>query len=94
MTLSWGLLFKLMPPGERGAIAGLAIMTKGVGLLIGPLAVGAVIDIFHPLLRQTDGYAAMWPAVGIPVLVALPFVWRLARAEASVARRMETTPAA
>ncbi len=68
MTLSWGLLFKLMPPGERGAIAGLAIMTKGVGLLIGPLAVGAVIDIFHPLLESTDGYAAMWLAVGIPVL--------------------------
>ena len=94
MTLAWGLLFKLMPPGERGAIAGLAIMTKGVGLLIGPFAVGAVIDIFQPLLRQTDGYAAMWPAVGIPVLAVLPFVWYLAKAEGPAARRTETTPAA
>jgi MFS family permease len=87
MTLAWGLLFKLMPAGERGAIAGLAIMTKGVGLLIGPLAVGAVIDIFHPFLQSTDGYAAMWPAVGIPVLAVIPLVWRLAASEARGASR-------
>ncbi len=93
MTLAWGLLFKLMPARDRGAISGLAIMTKGVGLLAGPLLVGAVIDIFHGLLRSTDGYAAMWPAVGIPVLLAIPLVARLAGAE-DEARRRETTPAA
>ena len=32
MTLAWGLLFKLMPPGDRGAISGLATTTKGIGL--------------------------------------------------------------
>ncbi len=31
MTLSWALLFKLMPPQHRGAISGLATTTKGVG---------------------------------------------------------------
>ena len=35
MTLAWALLFKLMPPQHRGAIAGLATTTKGIGLLIG-----------------------------------------------------------
>ena len=93
MTLSWGLLFKLMPARERGAISGLAIMTKGIGLLLGPLAVGAVIDIFHPLLRSTDGYAAMWPAVGIPVLLVVPIVLLLIEAEAKSATRTETSPA-
>ena len=29
MTLSWGLLFKLMPAADRGAIAGLATTTQG-----------------------------------------------------------------
>ena len=82
MTLAWGLLFKLMPPRDRGAVSGLAIMTKGVGLLLGPLAVGAVIDIFHSQLLATDGYAAMWPAVGIPVLLAVPLVASLVKAEA------------
>jgi maltose/moltooligosaccharide transporter len=81
MTLSWGLLFKLMPAGDRGAISGLALMTKGIGLLAGPLAVGAVIDIFHPLLRSTDGYGAMWLAVGLPILAVVPLVMRLVKSE-------------
>jgi MFS family permease len=96
MTLAWGLLFKVMPAGDRGAISGLALMTKGVGLLAGPLAVGAVIDIFHPLLRSTDGYGAMWLAVGLPVLAVVPFVMRLVRAEderASTPPGTEPSPA-
>jgi len=40
MTLAWGLLFKLMPPADRGAISGLATTTKGIGLLTGPLLAG------------------------------------------------------
>jgi hypothetical protein len=61
-------------------------MTKGVGLLLGPLAVGAVIDIFHSQLLATDGYAAMWPTVGIPVLLAVPLVASLVKAEARAVR--------
>ena len=68
-------------------------MTKGVGLLIGPLLVGAVIDIFHSELESTDGYAAMWLAVGIPVLAVIPIVALLVRAEASIATGTETSSA-
>ena len=81
MTLAWGLLFKLMPSGERGAISGLATTTKGIGLVIGPLAAGAVIDILSPHLEETDGYQALWPVLGVPILLAIPFVARLSRAE-------------
>jgi MFS family permease len=94
MTLAWGLLFKVMPPDDRGAVAGLAIMTKGIALLGGPLGVGALIDIFRPQLQSTDGYAAMWPAVGIPILLAIPLVVVLARAEEAGFKRTETTPVA
>jgi MFS family permease len=94
MTLAWALLFKVMPSHDRGAVTGLGIMTKGVALLGGPLGVGALIDIFRPQLRSTDGYAAMWPAVGIPILLAIPLVVMLSRAERSVARGTETTPVA
>jgi MFS family permease len=86
MTLAWGLLFKLMPPGERGAISGLATTTKGIGLVIGPLAAGAVIDILGPHLEQTEGYQALWPVLGVPIILAIPFVWRLRRAEAAADR--------
>ena len=83
MTLAWGLLFKLMPAGERGAISGLATTTKGIGLVIGPLVAGAVIDILGPYLEDTDGYQALWPVLGIPILLAIPLVARLAPAEAA-----------
>ena len=37
MTLSWALLFTLMPPEQRGAISGIATTTKGWALIFGPL---------------------------------------------------------
>ncbi len=81
MTLAWGLLFKLMPADERGAISGLATTTKGIGLVTGPLLAGAVIDLLGPTLERTQGYQALWPLLGIPILLAIPFVARLTRAE-------------
>ena len=74
MTLAWGLLFKLMPPGERGAISGLATTTKGIGLVIGPLLAGAVIDLLGSRLESTDGYQALWPMLGVPILLVIPLV--------------------
>jgi len=82
MTLAWGLLFKLIPSTDRGTISGLAVTTRGLGLLIGPLGAGAAIDIFRPYLSATDGYGAVWPFVAIPVLAVIPLAWRLAQEEA------------
>ena len=83
MTLSWGLLFKLMPEQHRGAISGLATTTKGLGLIAGPLAAGAAIDVLSPYLEATDGYQALWPICGIPILAAIPLLVRLRRDEPS-----------
>ena len=66
MTLAWGLLFTLMPEQHRGAVSGLATTTKGIGLIVGPLVAGAVIDLV--------GYQALWPVCGIFVLSAVPLV--------------------
>jgi MFS family permease len=82
MTLAWGLLFKVIPPTDRGTITGLATTTKGIGLIVGPLLAGATIDLSAPYLSSTDGYAALWPAVALPVLAVIPFVVKLAEAEA------------
>ena len=87
MTLAWGLLFKVMPATGRGSVAGLAIMTKGIGLLIGPVVVGASIDIASTFLESTEGFAAMWLIVALPVLAAIPYVARLAKVE-DAARRV------
>jgi MFS family permease len=87
MTLAWGLLFKLMPAEERGAVSGLATWTKGVGLLIGPLAAGAAIDIVAPYLEATDGYQVLWPILGLPILAVAPIIASLIPAESAADRR-------
>jgi MFS family permease len=83
MTLAWGLLFKLMPEEHRGAVSGLATTTKGLGLLLGAPIAGAAIDIARPYLDATDGYQILWPVCGIPILAALPIVYRMMRIEPS-----------
>ena len=71
MTLAWGLLFKLMPPGDRGAISGLATTTKGIGLIFGTLLAGVLIDVLRPYLPATDGYQVLWPILAVPILLAV-----------------------
>ena len=81
MTLAWGLLFKLMPPDDRGAISGLATTTKGLGLIVGPLLAGALIDILRPYLPETEGYQVLWPILALPILLVIPLVASLIGAE-------------
>lgn len=82
MTLASALLLKLMPARDHAAIAGLSTVSRGIGLVLGPVLVGLAIDRAQPFFERTHGYQAMWPAVGIPVLASLPLVWLLCRAEA------------
>jgi MFS family permease len=93
MTLSWGLLFKLMPARDRGTVTGLATTTKGIGLVVGPLAAGAAIDIFRPVLQSTEGYAALWPTVAVPILAVIPIVTLLADAERQLPTHKASGPA-
>lgn len=81
MTLAWGLLFKLMPAEHRGAISGIALTTKGIGLVTGPLIAGAVIDAVRPYLTASHGYQIVWPLCGLPILAAIPLVVSLIRVE-------------
>jgi MFS family permease len=87
MTLAWALLFKVSPSTGRGTVTGLATTTKGIGLIVGPLLAGGAIDIMSPYLESTRGYAAVWPAMAIPVLAAIPFVIRLRDAESRLTGR-------
>ncbi len=94
MTLSWALLFKLMPPQHRGAISGLATTTKGIGLLVGPLIAGVMIDVMKPYLGKTDGYEILWPVCAVPVLAAIPLVASLIQREEGGAPEPQATSAA
>jgi MFS family permease len=70
LTLPQALAFTLAPPGSEGAAAGLQDFSRGVGVVLGPLAVGAAIGASRSLFSATNGYAAMWPIIALPVLLA------------------------
>jgi MFS family permease len=77
MTLPQALAFTLAPVGSEGAAAGLLDFSRGIGVVLGPLAVGVAIDAFSHQFAATHGYAAMWPVVGVPVLVSTLLLRRL-----------------
>jgi MFS family permease len=71
MTLPQALAFTLAPDTSQGAAAGLVDFSRGVGLVLGPVAVGAAVGAFSSVLSSTSGYAVMWPTIGLPVLASL-----------------------
>jgi MFS family permease len=71
MTLPQALAFTLAPEAGQGAAAGLVDFSRGVGVVLGPVLVGTAISRSSSLLSSTHGYAAMWPAIGLPVLFSL-----------------------
>jgi MFS family permease len=71
MTLPQALAFTLAPDASQGAAAGLVDFSRGVGVVLGPVAVGAAVGLFSNVLSSTSGYAIMWPTIGLPVLFSL-----------------------
>jgi hypothetical protein len=47
---------------------------------------GAAIDIAALFLDATEGYQVLWPMCALPILAAIPLVYRLMRAEAVIDR--------
>ena len=93
MTLPYGLLMKLTPAGAEGAVSGLFNLSRAVGVILGPIVVGAAIDLAEPLFRSTHGYGAMWAAIGVPIVLSLAFLASFER-EAEPAAEPEPTQAA
>jgi MFS family permease len=86
LTLPQALAFSLAPRGSEGAAAGLQDFSRGLGVVLGPIAVGVAVAALQEQLSSTHGYAAMWPVIGIPVLASLFFLRTLQpRGEAAYA---------
>lgn len=71
MTLPQALAFTLAPDAGQGAAAGLVDFSRGVGVVLGPVLVGAAVANSTTVLSGTAGYAIMWPTIGVPVLLSL-----------------------
>ena len=75
LTLPPALAFVLAPAGGEGAAAGLLDFSRGVGVVLGPVLVGAAVTgTADGWFSATHGYAAMWPVIGLAVLATLPIL--------------------
>jgi maltose/moltooligosaccharide transporter len=74
MTLPYGILVGMTPPGAEGALSGLFGFSRALGAVLGPIVVGVAIDVLAPVFPATNGYGAMWIAIGAPILLSLPFL--------------------
>ncbi|MCU1600944.1 MAG: hypothetical protein JWO22_1653 [Frankiales bacterium] len=77
LTLPQALAFLVAPPGSEGVAAGLVDVSRGVGIVLGPLLVGWAVRFSGGLFEETHGYAALWPVIGIATLAAVPLLRRL-----------------
>jgi MFS family permease len=83
MTLPQALAFTLAPGASQGAAAGLVDFSRGIGVVLGPVLGGAAIGASASFLSSTQGYAIMWPTIGVPVLLSLLFLRKLTVAAAT-----------
>jgi MFS family permease len=74
MTLPYGILAGMTPAGAEGALSGLFGFSRALGAVLGPIVVGVAIDVLAPLFPATNGYGAMWIAIGAPILLSLPLL--------------------
>jgi Na+/melibiose symporter-like transporter len=77
LTLPQALAFLVAPRGSEGVAAGLVDVSRGAGIVLGPLMVGWAVRFSGGLFSATHGYAALWPVIGIATLAAVPLLRRL-----------------
>ncbi len=77
LTLPQALAFLVAPQGAEGVAAGLVDVSRGVGIVLGPLLVGWAVRFSGGLFEETHGYAALWPVIGFATLAAVPLLRRL-----------------
>ncbi len=77
MTLPYAILIPLMPARGHGMLTGFYSLSRGLGVMLGPLLAGVAIDLLGGLFAGTHGYAAMWIVSSGAVLASIPVLGRL-----------------
>jgi Na+/melibiose symporter-like transporter len=84
MALPYAMLIPLMPDGEHGALTGFYSVSRGAGVMLGPVLAGAAVSLLKAPLSSTHGYAAMWLVCAAAVLASIPLVGRVSGEGGSV----------
>jgi MFS family permease len=90
-TLAYVALVRAAPAKSRGTATGLFALSRGVGVLLGPLLAGLAVEVLEPALASTQGYAAAWLVASLAVLATVPVLSRMRREPGLAAP--ETSPA-
>jgi len=77
MSLPYSLLMPLMPEEEHGVLTGLYSLSRGLGVMVGPLLAGIAIGLGDSLFSSTQGYAATWWVAGLAILLSIAPLRRL-----------------
>jgi MFS family permease len=72
MTLPYAILIPLMPKGHHGLLTGFYSVSRGIGVMAGPLLAGAAIDLFGGAFSSTHRYGAMWIVCSAAIMLSLP----------------------
>ncbi len=78
MTLAYAILMPLMPEDEHGLLTGFYSLSRGLGIIAGPILAGTVISLTsRGPFGGTHGFQAMWIVCAAAALLSLPFIHRL-----------------
>lgn len=78
MTMSYALLMPLMPEDEHGALTGFYSLSRGIGIVAGPILAGVAIALTRSgVFAGTQGFQAMWIVCSAAALASLLFLGRL-----------------
>jgi MFS family permease len=76
MTLSYTLVALSGAEQSPGASAGWYELSRGAGVIAGPIVTGAAIEVLRPVFASTQGYAAMWLVQALALLASFPLLPR------------------
>ena len=74
MTLPFAVVMDLLGEGGHGEAAGVFGVSRGLGLLAGPLAAGAAITVLQPVFADTRGYAAVFVVASVALAASIPLL--------------------
>jgi MFS family permease len=80
MTLAYALLMPLMPEDEHGLLTGFYSLSRGLGIIAGPILAGLAVDLSaHGPFERTQGFQAIWLVCAAGALGSVPLLRALRR---------------